>query len=142
MRSPARRAQVGTAHHGPRHSFVRRPGERRAGTEDSAARPGEAALHAQADRRYRARRAASALGQDPARVVGIVRGRRALDGGSISRQSLAGPYQAGSIAAYQPTLRPPSTARICPLTYVASLAKNNAVRTMSSGEPLRLRSEA
>ena len=35
-------------------------------------------------------------------------------------------------------LRPPSTARIWPVTYGASAAKKNAARAMSSGEPVRL----
>ena len=36
---------------------------------------------------------------------------------------------------YQPTLRPPSTARICPVTYGASAAKNSAARATSSAVP-------
>ena len=37
-------------------------------------------------------------------------------------------------ALYQPMLRPPSTARICPVTYGASLKKNSAAFAMSSGD--------
>ena len=49
---------------------------------------------------------------------------------------------AGSSArrSHHPTLRPPSTARICPVTYGASFTKNKAARTTSSGDPLRFSS--
>ena len=40
---------------------------------------------------------------------------------------------------YQPMLRPPSTARICPVTNGASWAKKSTARATSSADPMRLR---
>jgi hypothetical protein len=60
-----------------------------------------------------------------------------FDGGLLHRRRPHLPIL--SRVHYQPMLRPPSTARIWPVTYGASAAKNRQLRATSSAEPARLR---
>src|SRR6185437_15140741 len=107
---------------GSRHSVVRRTDLRGAEAEVAAAGPVEARLHARSVGRAGAGSDPSHGRRDDRRVVEPFRRRRSPDAESAE-------------PLHQPTLRPPSTARIWPVTYGASLAKNSAARATSSVEP-------
>ena len=131
-----RRSQVGPARHGPGSAAVRRCGRHRSRLHAAAA--AICCDGSTCSVRWRSWRPTSSIRQ---------RDRRSGSCGSSFRSAEHALRAAGSSIsmppdtrlwrAHQPMLRPPSTARIWPVTNGASVAKNSTARAMSSGEPLR-----
>src|SRR5690606_24697343 len=140
-RARAPRGALLVPHARPRPAAVRRGGRRR--PAPAARRCAPLSVRARSARRARADAAPSADGA-------YARGRMARDAGPgrrraraarAARDSRAAAQKNGCLTplpgAYQPMLRPPSTARIWPVTYVASRTRYSTAPAMSSVEPIR-----